>query len=55
MLAQINHLTEADLHDASRFVDSPPGLEPWEIIAQNTYEHYQHHAHDVEAWLESSA
>jgi len=54
VLAQVNHLTDADLHDAGRFVASPPGLEPWEIIAQNTYEHYEHHARDVAAWLASS-
>ena len=55
LLAQIETLSDDDLNDAARFEDSPPDAEPWEIIAQNTYEHYQHHAHDVEAWLESSA
>ncbi|MCC6612805.1 MAG: ClbS/DfsB family four-helix bundle protein [Anaerolineae bacterium] len=54
VLAQVNRLDDAYLHDSSRFADSPPGIEPWEIVAQNTYEHYEHHARDVRAWLASS-
>jgi hypothetical protein len=29
----------------------PPDWHPWTIIADNTYEHYQHHIADVEHWL----
>lgn len=48
-------LTEEDLQDASHFSGMPSNWKPWEIIAQNTYEHYDDHLNDLAAWLENSA
>jgi hypothetical protein len=47
-------LTDADLQDASHFKGMPSAWKPWEIIAQNTYEHYDDHLADLTAWLEKS-
>lgn len=47
-------LTDADLLDASHFKGMPSDWKPWEIIAQNTYEHYDDHRADLAAWLEKS-
>ncbi len=44
-------LTEEDLHDPSRFPNMPPDWQPWDLFAQNTYEHYQDHLSDLQAWL----
>jgi uncharacterized damage-inducible protein DinB len=52
LLSAIDTLSDEDLNDAARFEYSPPGALPWEIIAQNSYEHYQHHGRDLRAWLE---
>jgi hypothetical protein len=44
-------LADEDLTDATRFADMPPDWVPGEIIAQNTWEHYEAHRRGVEAWL----
>jgi hypothetical protein len=45
-------LSDEDLNDASRFRDlteTIPGLAPWQVIASNTFEHYEDHARDIRA------
>jgi hypothetical protein len=44
-------LSEADLTDPGTFPNMPPDWQPWMVIAQNTYEHYQVHIQDVQRWL----
>ena len=51
LLSAIDALSDEDLKDASRFPYSPPGAQPWEIITQNSHEHYQHHVGDLRDWL----
>ena len=45
-------LSNQDLTDPSSFPNMPPDWQPWMIIAQNTYEHYEDHMRDVQRWLE---
>lgn len=47
----IETLEEADLIDASRYADMPPDWPPLEVLAGNTYEHYDEHIADVRNWL----
>jgi hypothetical protein len=47
-------LEEEDLTDPGRFPGTPSEWQPWQLIANNTYEHYQQHMPDVRAWLEGS-
>lgn len=44
-------LSEEDLTNPENFAGMPPDWQPWTIIADNTYEHYQNHIADVERWL----
>jgi uncharacterized damage-inducible protein DinB len=44
-------LTDQDLTNPESFPGMPPDWQPWMIIAQNTYEHYQDHIPDIERWI----
>jgi hypothetical protein len=48
-------LTDEDLNSAARFKDMPPDWLPWQVLAGNTFEHYDDHAADIRAWLEKRA
>jgi hypothetical protein len=43
LLERLDTLSEADLHDPGRFPNMPPDWQPWKLIAENTYEHYDDH------------
>jgi hypothetical protein len=43
LLKAIEALEEEDLHDPARFPGMPPDWKPWELLANNTYEHYLDH------------
>ena len=47
----ISQLEDDDLMEASNFDQMPEDWEPWQVIASNTYEHYQEHVPDICAWL----
>jgi hypothetical protein len=51
MLALINTLSDEELHAPSRFEFMPNDWVPWEIIASNTYGHYEQHTPGIEAWI----
>jgi hypothetical protein len=51
LLEALPSLSDEDLADASSFPNMPPDWQPWMLIAQNTYEHYQDHIQDVQRWL----
>ena len=51
LLHELDKLDEADLHDPLRFREFPAEWRPWDLIADNTYRHYQDHLADLEAWL----
>ena len=51
LLDALPSLSDADLTDPTDFTNMPPDWQPWLVIAQNTYEHYQDHIKDVELWL----
>jgi uncharacterized damage-inducible protein DinB len=48
MLAEVENLTNEELNDPKRFKNMPEDWLPWEIVAQNTYEHYDAHLPDIE-------
>ena len=52
---QVSELTDEDLMEASRFDQMPEDWEPWQVIASNTYEHYQEHIPNIRAWLAERA
>ena len=49
--ALVSELSDKDLVDASHFEQMPEEWEPWEMLAENTFGHYQQHIPDIRAWL----
>jgi uncharacterized protein (TIGR03083 family) len=52
---ELEALTDEDLMDARRFREMPAEWLPWQVLASNTYEHYQEHIPQIQAWLEERA
>ncbi|MCC7355804.1 MAG: phosphoribosylanthranilate isomerase [Anaerolineae bacterium] len=52
LLPLIEALTDEDLNDASRFAEMPAEWKPWQVLADNTYDHYRAHAPSIQTWLE---
>jgi len=48
MLAGVEGLSDEELNDPKRFINMPEDWVPWEILAQNSYEHYDAHLPDIE-------
>lgn len=40
------------LKNPAHFRDMPADWVPWQVIAENSSEHYAHHGADIRAWLE---
>lgn len=53
-LESVRPLAEEDLLDPHRFQGMPAEWQPWQVIASNSYEHYEHHTQDVRAWLDQA-
>ena len=53
-LESVRALAEEDFFDPHRFQGMPAEWQPWEVIASNSCEHYEHHTQDVRAWLDQS-
>ncbi|KPL78422.1 hypothetical protein ADN00_06770 [Ornatilinea apprima] len=51
LLNEVEQLSEADLHDVTRFEGWPSDWVPWKAIASNSYEHYQQHLPDLLRWV----
>jgi len=50
LLEQLATLRDEELDDASCFPPMPPDWRPADILAQNTYEHYEAHARGLSHW-----
>jgi hypothetical protein len=44
-------LSDEDLTKPDNFIGMPPDWQPWTILADNTYQHYQHHIRDLKRWM----
>jgi len=51
LVACLESLEEADLHEPARFTGMPENWKPWELIAENTYQHFQDHLPEAESLL----
>ena len=51
LLKALENLKEEAVNDPGFFEDMPDDWEPWFILAGNTYDHYDHHARDIEEYL----
>jgi len=54
LLAEVEGLVEQELIDPGRFRHMPAEWQPWKIIADNSYAHYQQHIPDIRNWLAQS-
>ena len=52
--AEVERLTEEDLNEPARIRDMLPGYRPWQLLADNTYDHYRDHRSVLRAWLEET-
>jgi hypothetical protein len=52
LMENLEPLTEEDLNEPSHFPGMPPDWRPWQIIADNTYKHYDGHTPHAKAFLE---
>jgi hypothetical protein len=53
-LAAVEGLTDEDVNDPGRFAHMPADWQPWKLIAENSYEHYEQHIPDIRAWLDAA-
>ena len=47
----LDGLTDEELNDPASFPGMPAEWTPWDVIASNTYEHYDGHAEGMDAWM----
>ena len=55
MVAEIEKLSEKELRDPSVFEGMPHDWSPYEILCENTYEHYADHIREIDRWLEQNS
>ena len=48
LLQLLEAIDEKALHHPQAFINMPEDWSPWQIISENTCEHYEHHAKDIE-------
>lgn len=54
LLEALEGVTDEDLNDAGRFQHMPAAWIPWQVIAGNSYWHYDEHSPSIRAWLEQA-
>ena len=52
LLKALENLEEAAINDPGYFEDMPEDWSPWFILSGNTYDHYDHHARDIEEYIQ---
>lgn len=55
LVKTIETLSDAQLNEASQWPGMPADWTPWQILADNTYLHYQDHAQDLKQFLSRAA
>ena len=51
LLAAVQALSDEDLSDARRFEQMPQEWQPWQLIAGNSFQHYEDHMPSIREWL----
>ena len=54
LMELIASLNDKDLSDPTSFPGLPLDWKPWQVLASNTYEHYEEHVTQAEAFLKQS-
>jgi hypothetical protein len=51
LISLVEALTDEDLNNPARFPGMPLDWQPWQILASNTYEHYEEHLSHPEGYV----
>ncbi|HZD36808.1 MAG TPA: hypothetical protein VE130_16505, partial [Nitrososphaeraceae archaeon] len=51
LIKAIQRLSDEDMNDPGRFENMPQDWIPWDLIAGNTYQHYEDHTQDLLDWI----
>ncbi|SRR5579883_120167 len=51
LLEAVQTLSDEDLDDPRRFKNMPAEWKPWQLIAGNSFKHYEDHMPSIRAWL----
>ena len=51
LLEVVQTLSDQDLHDPHRFKNMPQEWRPWQLIAGNSFKHYEDHMPSLREWL----
>ena len=54
LVDELEKLSDEDLNDARRFQQMPAEWIPWQLIAGNSYGHYDEHSPWIRAWLDQA-
>jgi uncharacterized damage-inducible protein DinB len=49
--AELERLEEADFNQPGRIQDLPPDWKLWDVLASNTFQHYEDHLAELKEWL----
>ncbi len=49
MRAEIERVSDEQMNDPQLIAKSPEGLTPWQLLAGNTWKHYEEHLSDLQA------
>lgn len=52
LLEAVQTLSDEDLNDPHRFKNMPQEWKPWQLIAGNSFKHYEDHMPSIREWLE---
>ncbi|HLV98980.1 MAG TPA: maleylpyruvate isomerase N-terminal domain-containing protein [Ktedonobacterales bacterium] len=55
LVAALEKVSDDDLNDARRFAQMPAAWMPWQVIAGNSYGHYDEHMPAIRAWLDQAS
>jgi len=53
LLIELDTLSDEDMVNPARIQNMPGEWIPWELIASNTFGHYQEHLVDLQAWIKA--
>lgn len=54
LMQELKEMSEEDLLELGRIAEMPPDLRLWDILADNTFQHYLDHYSTTNSWLEQS-
>lgn len=53
LVTTVQALTTEDVREVQSFPNIPPDWQPWKLIADHSYRHYQQHTASIRAWLDT--